>query len=234
MMVLSVHGRAVVGAVATLLLAGTLRAQEAAFRGRVVDAAGQPVAAVPVVMHRVDGASGAELGRDTTDAAGEYEVRFTAPPGDTAGIYFGIVRHEGAMYVGAPVRGPLAALTEYEIRIAPEAMAEAFLGAPPPAPGAQLPPGHPPLDGALPAQQAGGSAGALPFMVGLVAALAALAALVQWRGNRRNRQRRELLLALAALEERYGRADGDGRAERARYEAEREELMDRLRALAPR
>lgn len=210
---------------ALLAVAPGLRAQE--IRGVALGPDDEPLADVPVALHRVGGGSGAFAGATTADADGRF--RFRIEPGDSA-LYFAAMRYDGRMYIGPPVRAGTGDVPDYELRAVPDAEAGAVasalsggaIGGTPgaPAPGSGLP--------VRPARQGGPDDTGALWLVAILAVVAAGIFVVTAPGYRRRRTR-DALIELATVENRL--ADGPDEAERERLARRRDSLRGRL---APR
>lgn len=218
------------GAAAVLLAAAPAGGQDAPTRleGVVTGVAGEPVAGAPVLLHRLDGASGATVAADTTDATGAFSLE-VGEVGPEA-VHFAAVRHAGTLFVG-PVFEGTAIPSTYRIVVREGAPAGAVVMA----------------DGSiLPSMGGGGAAPPArtrtplgpeppsPYLtllaIGLVLTGLTLLAL-RVRDRRSRRERRELLLELAHLEETAAEASGaaEGADPRTARERDREALRARLR-----
>ena len=206
---------------AALAAPAAATAQEIA--GVAVDAAGQPLAEVPVALHRVGGGGGASVAAATTDADGRF--RFTIEALDSA-VYFVAMRHDGRMYIGPPARGGAERVSGYVLRAAPEAEAGAVASALSGEAGGPLPPDHPPLGAAQgPGPGApGGDTGAAWLVVVLAVVVAAV--FVTTAPGYRRRRRREMVMELARIENRLAAAgpETDSAADLRRRDALRERL----------
>ena len=185
---------------------------------------GEPLSDLPVALHRLGGGMGASVGTATTDPAGRFS--FTIEAADSA-MYFAIIRHEGSMYIGPPIRGGVEGVIDYEVRAVPEAEAGAVAGAL----SASTPPGS--MAGAPAAGPAGGLGGGASdtgalLLAGMLALAAAAAFLATAPGYRRRRTR-TALVELATLENQLEAGVGDD--QRGSLEQRRTALRSRL---APR
>ena len=217
-------------AAAVLVAAAPAAGQDAPIRleGVVSGAAGEPVAGAPVLLHRLDGASGATVAADTTDAAGAFSLEL-GEIGPEA-VHFAAVRHAGTLFVG-PVFEGTAIPSTYRIVVregAPEGAVVMADGSILPSMGG---------GGAAPAARTPVPLGPEPpspyltlLVIGVVLAALMLLAL-RMRDRRSLRERRELLLELAHLEETAAEASGasaDPDASTA-WERDRAGLRARLR-----
>ncbi|HEX7090504.1 MAG TPA: hypothetical protein VF192_10225 [Longimicrobiales bacterium] len=195
--------------------------QDPELRGRVVDAAGRPVAGIEVALHRVTPAGGAVLARGKTAADGRFVLPITGGDDEEDAVYFAATRLDGRLYIGAFFRGDPPA-GPYEI-----------LASGPGVQGAQqAPPGL-----ALPGSgQAGPARWPLVAGVTLLLALGCGLAVRSATGDaRRTRRRRTLLLEIASADEALARRGGNTDPdEHERYLRRRARLQDRLRSAARR
>lgn len=167
--------------------------QGATLNGVIVDSLGEPLASMPVALHRVSGEGGANVDQTTSDAEGRFAFSIEMT-GDSA-LYFAATRAGSFLYVGPPIRGG-SSPEEYVVIVGPE--------------GNRIPMGAPSAAGAAPASRPAsparsfdeGAAGSAVLLTAAVVMLAALVFGVRWSQRRRERGRREALLELARLEER--------------------------------
>lgn len=200
------------------LLAGGAVAQE--LTGVALAPDGEPLAATPVVLHRVGGGGGAFIASDTTDAEGGF--RFYLEPAET-GVYFAALRYDEGIYIGPAIEAGGDAVTDYVLRVEPGSEAGAVASA-------LARPGPLPTAPRSTALTGGGGSASDPaafLLVGLLA-LAAAAAFVVAAPRYRQRRTRDALIRLANVENSLSEAAGE---ERPRLV----ETRDRLRKqLAPR
>jgi hypothetical protein len=150
--------------------------------GQVIDRAGQPVANIAVVLHRVTADGGAVVGQTTSEEGGRFRIEAHADS-LTEGVYFVAVRYEGQLHIGPMIQPPFPAGSDYVVQIGAAAME---LGSSP----AGAPAAAPPTD-------EGHGRGPL-LVIGLIGGvLAALAVIV----SRRPSARRRLLIRIAREEE---------------------------------
>jgi hypothetical protein len=200
-----------------------LAAQEAILHGRLLDPAGAPIPAQPVLLHVVDERGGDEAGRAMTDAEGRFAIPLTAA--DTGAIYFVATRYQGGLYVGHPVRPPFGP-EEYLLAVGPETDASAFTMPGQPGTG-PLPPDHPPIPGAAGA----GEDWNWGVILLLVLFLGGFGALLWYLNRRSSGSRAAVLAELAELDETFaGRQEVVDREEWTGYLEERAELLERLDA----
>ena len=191
------------------LCATPLSAQES-LRGRVADAADNPIAGAVVLLHAVTDEAGRELHRDTADADGRFELTYEFESGP---LYFVATRVDGEIFMAEPFREPPS--SEVDLRA-----------------GAGVEPLR--MDGAVD----GGGASRTPTAAVVresehggwwVAAIGgAIVGAVLWvvqRNRRRAPRARELMLEIARLDE--ARATAGGPPDDA-YRARREHLRARL------
>lgn len=206
---------------AALLLAGLLQAGPATAQeltGVALGPDGDPLADVPVVLHRVGGGGGAFVATDTTNDEGGF--RFQLEP-DSA-VYFAALRYDGRMYIGPAAHAGGEPVSGYLLRVDPSteagAVASALSGqAPAPAP-------------AMPARQtASGDSDLGAFLLVGLLALAAVGAFLFAAPRYRHRRTQDGVIELASLENALADADSDD--ERARLRAARDRLREQL---APR
>lgn len=219
-----------------LISFGSLHAQQAVLRGRVVNAAGEPVGDQAVSLHRVSAAGGTTVARATSGADGRFELTMTAAPSDA--LYFAATRYDGGLYIGTPFRLPAPAGSEYVIVVGPGATEAAAIlqqalsgGAGTDAAGAGTDAAAG-TDAVVDAQDQGTAEWPLALAI---ASTAAAAALVGWRWTARRRMpaRRRLLLELAELEEHLDARAGEvDTAEWDGFQRQRNALRQRLRATA--
>lgn len=189
---------------------GALQAQTPALRGRVLDAAGEPVTGATVVLHHVTESAGGEVGRTTSGPDGSFELRFDA--GGRSGLYFAATRYEGALYVGVPFRDPAEAGPDYRIIV-----------------------GENPAGVTAGSAAGDGPADPLPWLVGALLGIVAVGVVLRPVLARRRGAYavRSLLAELAVLEERHAEREAELAPEvRAAYHARRERLRARLRELS--
>lgn len=170
---------------------GTAAAQE--ILGVAIGPDGEPLAEVPVVLHRVGMGGGALAGTDTTGADGAFQ--FPLEAGDSA-LYFAAVRYEGNLYIGPVTGAGGAAVSEYVLQVSPSSEVGAVgaaLGDPGPPPPAAARPGR-----STPAS--GSDAGAL-WLMGLLA-LTAAGVFVYTAPRYRRRRTRDAVLEVAGIENR--------------------------------
>jgi hypothetical protein len=183
--------------------------------GRLQDSEGRPLADWPIAFHRVDSVGGAQLASGTTDGAGRFAFPLEL---EGEGLFFGVARYEGQLYVGTPFRAADAPVGEYVIVVGPGGTAVPAGAA---GSGADLGPGRmgPPPE-SLPLT----GIGLILLVAGLFVAAVRGGGGANWRG---------LLVELAELEEGFAaaanRASGE---EREQYRRRRAEVWDRLRAAA--
>lgn len=190
---------------------------------------GQPLADVPVALHRVGGGAGAFAGSTVTGDDGRF--RFLIEDPDSA-LYFAAMRYDGRMYIGPAVTGGTADVEGYELRADPAAEAGAVASA---LSGGGAPGGMTGAAGAAPGAPAGaagrtsgsGDTGALLIVAAL--ALAAAGIFLATAPGYRRRRTRDTLTELATVENRL--ASDVEATERQRLEARRASLRGRL---APR
>jgi hypothetical protein len=198
--------------------------------GLVIDADGEPVAAVPVALHRVTGGGGALVDNVTTDDHGRF--RIAVPDADPDAVLFVAARYRGELYIGPALRAPFPEDADYVLQVGvEETSAAAIMRATEPAPVAMRPPASPLRWG---------------IAVAVFAALAAVSFLLIRRARGPDARRR-LLIRIAELDNAYERdvangsgadagAEPDGRNHAAagsqeEYFERRQELVGRLRAL---
>ncbi|NIP78201.1 MAG: hypothetical protein GWM90_02960 [Gemmatimonadetes bacterium] len=193
-------------------------AQEIA--GMAVGPEGEPLAGVPVVLHRVGEGGGAFVATDTAGPDGTFHFAIESP--DSA-IYFAVVRYEGRMYVGPAAQAGAEPVTGYVLRVEPAAEAGAV--------GAALSGRAPAMPPARPASRTGDAASndigaiVLVALLGLSTATAFLVAAPRYR----RRRTREALVEIAGIDRRLDDPEFDGdRADlRQRRDALREQLAPR-------
>lgn len=199
------------------LIPAAVRAQE--LTGVALGPDEEPLAGVPVVLHRVGGGGGAFVATDTTNAEGGFRFDLEGGGGE---IYFAALRHEGAMYIGRAIEARGEPVTGYILRVEPGSEAGAVastLSGQGPAPTSARP---------AQASRTGASDLGAIMLVALLAIGAAAAFMIAAPRYRRHRTR-EALIRLATAENAL--ADPEGGADRARLEATRDRLRNQL---APR
>ncbi len=182
---------------ATLLTVSAAHAQE--FAGVARGADGQPLAGVPVAVHRVGGGGGAAVATGTTADDGTF--RFDIAMADSA-VYFGAIRYNGSMYLGPGVRGGEGPVTGYVIEVSPDAEVGAVASAlgseaGEPGGGAATGAGMQAGTGAAPVS-ANGAAGAA-LLIGFLA-LATAGIFVTAAPAYRRRRTRDDLIGIATLQ----------------------------------
>jgi len=196
--------------------ASPLSGQAPEVRGRIIDAGSQPVADQTVLLHRVVGASGANIAQARSDSAGRFTINVDSAGGADA-VYFLAARWRDELYIGQAFREPLTA-TEHILQVGvPGTSATALLeGTSTQVPGAA--PGMPLSPGGAPAT-------ASRWLLFLVPGVALLGVLVYVLLRQRPGMsaRRRLLVRLAELDlERAGTTHAD-------YPRQRAELIAQLR-----
>lgn len=193
---------------------------------------GGPLVAVPVVLHRVGtGSGGAFIGTDTTGSDGGF--RFALPQADSA-IYFAAVRYEDALYIGPAITAGPEPVGGYVLSVDPASEAGVVAsaldgqrsrrpaGAPPPAPSAP--------SAAMRTGAGSSDAGAVVLLALLT--ISAVAAYLFAAPGYRHRRTRDAVIELAGIENALaGPWQPDGSDDRARLEATRDRLRNKL---APR
>jgi hypothetical protein len=190
-----------------LLFAGDATAQTR-ISGRVLDAEGQPVPGLEVLLHAITEASGTEVDKDTSRTDGAFDVTVTDVDSDA--VYFVAVVYNGQLFMGDLLRPPFPLEQEYVVRV-----------------------GVNPVD--LSAEAAGTavtpeqaeSERTAGVMVVLVAA-GVIGAILFFVLRRRPPAQRRWLVELARLEEELATHPDAGEA----LEARRAELRDRLKGRA--
>ena len=179
-----------------------IRAQEpVVISGRVVDEAGEPVADLEVLLHRVAGQSGSRIADARSAEDGTFTFTVTGEHPDGA-IFFATARFNEQVYIGPFLEPPLDPAAPYEVVVGGEPISFETTPMPPSGMPAQVRPPASPRRWAL-------------AIIPLGALLGVGAAALARRGKR---SRRDLLIRLAALEEEAA-ANGDTddlRRERAR------------------
>ena len=98
------RARAVTLLLAALLVTAPASAQQdMEIRGRVIAADGAALPGQSVVLHRVQGGSGATIAEAAADSAGAFRLS-VAEQTDTSAIYFVATRYEGELYIGRAFR----------------------------------------------------------------------------------------------------------------------------------
>lgn len=190
-----------------LVFAGDATAQTR-ISGRVLDAEGQPVPGLEVLLHAITEASGTEVDKDTSRTDGAFDVTVTDVDSDA--VYFVAVVYNGQLFMGDLLRPPFPLEQEYVVRV-----------------------GVNPVD--LSAEAAGTavtpeqaeSERTAGVMVVLVAA-GVIGAILFFVLRRRPPAQRRWLVELARLEEELATHPDAGEA----LEARRAELRDRLKGRA--
>ncbi|HUF12079.1 MAG TPA: hypothetical protein VMN78_03175 [Longimicrobiales bacterium] len=192
-----------------LVLAQPVAAQNlSVVQGRVADGADNPIGDVVVVLHQVTGATGVELDRDSTDAAGAFELRYAHEDGP---LYFVATRIDGDIFMGEPFRAPPAGQVVLRAGAGVEPLRLEGMQA------ATSRAAAPPADDA--AHRGWWVAAIGAIILGFVAWLG-------HRGRHRAPRARELMLEIARLDE--NRADAAHAGSEESYRARRAELRDRL------
>lgn len=211
----------IVAAAAVLVSAAPLPAQETdsiRVTGRVIDAAGAPVAGHEVLLHRVADGAGATIAVDTTDDDGAFTLAAGGLTPATEAAHFVAARYEGELYIGAPFRSAVPEGAGYTVQVGvPGTSASALLG------------------NGQTRSSSGVAVESEPFPYRmwllliiplLVVALAAGYMLTRQRGPLR---RRRTLLAIAELDEAHENALTAGHVpDSTLYWAERRELLEQL------
>lgn len=206
--------RRIVTAVFAVLSGSIALAQQPwTLEGRVLDAAGNPVAGQNVLLHRVTSAGGGSIASDTTDATGRFSLRPASPPSSDA-VVFAAARFQDEVFVGAMLRAPFESAGEYVLQVGVAANSVSALFNAPVAAQPQ----------ALPGSATGSP---LRWALAIIPALALAGVGGYMLLRSRAPERRRLLLAIARLDEEAA----DPHSEE--YRAERERLLDRLRAAEP-
>ncbi len=190
-----------------LTFASPLHAQTThTLRGRVADAAGDPIAGAVVLLHAVTDAAGTELDRDTADVSGVFELQLAFEDGP---LYFVATRVDGDIFMAEPFREPPAGELVLRAGAGVEPLRLDGVGAEP---------------AMMPATRAVDEAHD-GWWVALIAAM--LVGGIAWVTHRRTRapHARELLVELARLDE--ARAAAPGGADEG-YRARRDDLRARL------
>jgi len=176
-------------------------------RGRVADAADNPIPGVVVLLHAITEAGGSEIDRDTADAGGGFELSFDFQSGP---LYFVATRVEGQIFMADPFRAlPDEAIV---LRAGPgvEPLSLDALAASPTDPAAAAPADERAHEGWWVAAIAAVIVGAVSWLV--------------QRTRGRAPRARELLLEIARLDEAHAASPGSEEA----YHARRNELRARL------
>lgn len=120
--------------------AASTEAQEAggSVPGRVLGPDNLPIPSQTVVLHRVQGATGATVAETVTAGDGTFTLEVPADS-DPEALYFVATRYAGELYIGAPFRAGEQAVTGQDIVVGvPGTSASAMLeGSGPPPPMAQ-------------------------------------------------------------------------------------------------
>jgi hypothetical protein len=190
-----------------LLFAGDATAQTR-ISGRVLDAEGQPVPGLEVLLHAITEASGTEVDKDTSRTDGAFDVTVTDVDSDA--VYFVAVVYNGQLFMGDLLRPPFPLEQEYVVRVGvnPVDLSAEAAGT------------------AVTPQQAESERTA-GVMVVLVAA-GVIGAILFFVLRRRPPAQRRWLVELARLEEELATHPDAGEA----LEARRAELRDRLKGRA--
>lgn len=190
-----------------LMAASPVSAQES-LRGRVSDAADNPIAGAVVLLHAVTDEAGRELDRDTADENGQFELSYEFEAGP---LYFVATRVDGEIFMAEPFREPPTA--DVDLRA-----------------GAGVEPLR--MGGAVDAAAAAPTAGPVRdsehggwWVAAIGAAIVGAVVWVVHRSRRRAPRARELMLEIARLDE--ARAGAAGAPDES-YRARREHLRARL------
>src|SRR5690606_30584172 len=180
-------------------------------RGRVIAADGTPLPGQPVVLHRVQGGSGATIAEAAADATGAFTLSVSEQT-DTSAIYFVATRHEEELYIGRAFRSGDPSSAEQVIQVGVPGTSASAL-----------------LSGGTAAPQPMGRAVTSRNWLLLVIPLFGVAAVAAYTLLARGRmpKDRALLIRVAELDERMTAAPA---AQRDSLLAERDRLMTQLRA----
>lgn len=216
----ALHVRAALVLVLALLLPlDLLHAQT--LTGRVIGADGKPVKDQAVLLHRVQGNSGATIAQATTEADGRFTIKSDSVSTPDA-VFFLATRWEGELYIGEAFRAPFATAEQVLQVGVPGTSASALLGdgtqGGPRAPAATMPPGS---TGGAPATGSKWLLFAVPAI-----ALLGVAAYFALRSRVAISPRRRLLRQIAELDLEQGSAPD------AAYHVRRAELLEELRDAA--
>lgn len=171
------------GALSLLFVQAGASAREWVLPGRVIDARGEPVSGLEVLLHRVTDQGGARLSQAITDEVGRFTLRLEAPA-DAGGVFFVATRYEGRLYVGPMLRPPFPDEPEHIVQVGVAGTdVDALMRRVPAA-----------ADGARSPGPGGG------FSAALLAVAMAIGVLLAVRGHGPSRRRRELI-RLAELED---------------------------------
>lgn len=199
--------------------------------GVVVDAAGNPVAAVPIALHRVVETGGAMVENVASDSAGQFSIRLREDE-PTGALYFVAARYEGELFIGPTFRPPFPDGAQYVVQVGLDATSAARMAR-------GVDPGDVFVRPPASPWRWGIAATVLVAVIGLVAVL-----IVRARGPD---TRRRLLIRIAELDEERAAPRADGSAEggnaaaveapartsdEGEYRALRDDLLDRLRSSA--
>jgi hypothetical protein len=97
-----------------LLFAGGASAQTR-ISGRVLDADGNPVPGLEVLLHAITETTGTEIDKDTSRTDGAFEV--TAAGVNADAVYFVAVVYNGQLFMGDLLRPPFPLDQEYVVRV---------------------------------------------------------------------------------------------------------------------
>lgn len=185
--------------------------QDMVIRGRVIAADGAPLPGQSVVLHRVQGGSGATIAEAAADSAGAFLLS-VAEQTDTSAIYFVATRHAGELYIGRAFRAGDPSSEEQVIQVGVAGTSASAL-----------------LSGGTAAPQPMGRAVTTRNWMLLIIPLLGVTAVAVYTLLARGRmpKDRALLIRVAELDERMASAPA---AQREALLTERDRLMTQLRA----
>lgn len=199
-----------------LLLFGTVAAQEITFRGRIINAQGEPVPSLTVSLHRVTRTGGAVTTQALSGREGEFAFKISPQGNDSLAVFFVATRYLGQLYLGQPFRQPVPTSGDYKVVVGPGGVtASGFLN-----PAARRVIEQPPVTLSTRTVLL-----LLAVTFGTVALLAA--GLAGNAPQRARKRRRAVLLQLAQLEEQQAKASGHDADLNKRHD----ELMRRIQSM---
>jgi hypothetical protein len=175
-------------------------------KGRVVDPQGKPVPSIEVTMHAVTDVEGGDVGADTTDANGTFQMKVPDVPN---AVIFVAVVYKGELFMGDMLRAPFTLDQDYVVQVGVNPVE---IGPPPPT-APEVSPEE---------QKRDRSAG----IAVILATLAVIAALVSIVLGRRAPVQRRWLVELARLEDDIATNPNPD----ASLSKRRNELRERLKA----
>lgn len=100
-----------------LLLWDGVAAQDTRFRGRIIDAQGQPVPSLTVSLHRVTRNGGAVTTQALSGREGEFTFSIQTQSTDSEAVFFVATRYLGQLYLGQPFRQLVPTTGDYTVLV---------------------------------------------------------------------------------------------------------------------